>query len=60
MTTKFVALLVLGLLLAAPSWAHDLDTVLIVSIDALHPDAHEGICAFLDKRVPTWRGWSEG
>lgn len=39
MTTKRLILLVLGLLLAAPGWARDLDTVLIVSIDALHPDA---------------------
>ncbi len=32
----------------------------VMSLNALHPDAHEGICAFLDKRPPTWRGWSEG
>jgi predicted AlkP superfamily pyrophosphatase or phosphodiesterase len=39
MMTKRVALLGLGLLLAVPGWAQDVDTVLIVSIDALHPDA---------------------
>ncbi len=32
----------------------------VMSLNALHPDAHEGICAFLDKRTPTWRGWSGG
>jgi predicted AlkP superfamily pyrophosphatase or phosphodiesterase len=39
MMTKRIALLALGLLLAAPGWAQDVDSVLIVSIDALHPDA---------------------
>ncbi len=29
----------------------------VMSLNALHPDASEGICAFLDKRSPTWRGW---
>ncbi len=30
----------------------------VMSLNALHPDAHEGICAFLDKRPPAWRGWA--
>lgn len=30
----------------------------VISLNALEADAQEGICAFLDKRQPTWRGWS--
>jgi len=39
MAAKRIGILCLGLLLAVPGWAQDVDTVLIVSIDALHPDA---------------------
>jgi len=30
----------------------------VISLNALEADAQEGICAFLNKRQPTWRGWS--
>ena len=37
--TKFVSLFLLSLLCAAPVWAGDAVSVLVVSIDALHPAA---------------------
>lgn len=36
---KRLGILILGLLFAAPVLANDIETVLVVSIDALHPDA---------------------
>jgi predicted AlkP superfamily pyrophosphatase or phosphodiesterase len=39
MVKSAIGILCLGLLFAAPGFARDIETVLIVSIDALHPDA---------------------
>jgi predicted AlkP superfamily pyrophosphatase or phosphodiesterase len=39
MAKNTFGILLLGLLFAAPGFARDIETVLIVSIDALHPDA---------------------
>ncbi|BAV32670.1 type I phosphodiesterase / nucleotide pyrophosphatase [Sulfuricaulis limicola] len=39
MAKSTFGILLLGLLFAAPGFARDIETVLIVSIDALHPDA---------------------
>jgi predicted AlkP superfamily pyrophosphatase or phosphodiesterase len=39
MVKHTIGILLLGLLFAAPGFARDVETVLIVSIDALHPDA---------------------
>jgi predicted AlkP superfamily pyrophosphatase or phosphodiesterase len=39
MAKNMFGILLLGLLFAAPGFARDIETVLIVSIDALHPDA---------------------
>jgi predicted AlkP superfamily pyrophosphatase or phosphodiesterase len=39
MIKNTTGILLLGLLFAAPGFARDVETVLIVSIDALHPDA---------------------
>lgn len=32
----------------------------VMSFNALAADAQEGICAFLEKRPPRWRGYAEG
>ena len=34
-----IGVLFLGLMVAAPTFARDIETVLVVSIDALHPNA---------------------
>jgi enoyl-CoA hydratase/carnithine racemase len=35
--------------------AYDL-TKVVMSMNAMAGDAQEGICAFLEKRTPTWKG----
>jgi hypothetical protein len=39
MVKNTIGILCLGLLFAVPGFARDVESVLIVSIDALHPDA---------------------